>query len=88
MTKMAPELEKRCRENPQQRQDVVITLSEAAKDLGPTDLGLAGGEKIGSLGIIKGSYAGELLLELNKRNEVVEITPDIEVRILSQRCRK
>jgi hypothetical protein len=85
MTKMDPKLEKLCRDNPQERQNVLITLSEEAKDLKAADLGLAEGRMIGSLGIIKGSFVGKKLLELSKRSEIEEITPDIEVRALSRR---
>ncbi len=85
MTKMDPKLEKLCRDNPQERQTVVITISEEAKDLKAADLGLAEGQTIGSLGIIKGSFVGKKLLELSKRSEIEEITPDIEVRALSRR---
>ena len=82
MTKMDPKLEKLCRDNPKARQDVVITLSKEAKGMKAADFGLTGGQEIGSLGIIKGSVAGEDLLELRKRSEIEEITPDIEVHTL------
>ena len=85
MTKMDPKLEKLCRDNPQEPQNVVITLSKEAKDMKAADLGLAEGQMIGSLGIIKGSVVGEKLLELSKRSEIEEISPDIEVRALSRR---
>ncbi len=83
MARMDQELERLCRENPQEQQKVVITLSREAKGLTTADLGLHGAEPIGNLGIFKGVFSGRQLLELRERHEIEEITPDIEVGMFS-----
>lgn len=83
MAHIDQQLEKLCRENPQQPQQVVITLTEKAQHLKAADLGLAGAEEIGDLGILKGTFTGKQLLELSKRSEVLEIVPDSEVTALA-----
>jgi hypothetical protein len=74
-------LKEMCESNPNRPQQVVITLSDAASHLTAADLGLIGAEKIGE-GILKGSFRGDQLLELEKRVEVDEIISDFEIGIL------
>lgn len=83
MAQIDQNLEKLCKKNPQQRQQVVITLTEEAQNLKATDLGLAGAEEIGEMGIIMGTFTGKQLLELSCRSEIEDITPDFDVSALS-----
>jgi hypothetical protein len=83
MAHIDQKLEKLCRENPQQLHQVVITLTEEAQHLKAADLGLAGAEEIGDLGILKGTFTGKRLLELSKRREIAEIAPDFEAHALA-----
>jgi hypothetical protein len=81
VAKIEPKLKALCEKEPNQSQQVVITLSDTASHLAAADLGLIGAEKIGE-GILKGSFSGDQVLELGKRVEVEEIISDFEVGIL------
>ena len=81
MPRIEQGLEEFSRKYPQQRRQVVITLTEEAQHLKAADLGLLDAEEIGDLGILKGSLTGEQLLELSQRSEVEEIVLDRDVYI-------
>ncbi len=83
MAYIEPNLAKLCQKDPKKPRKVVITLTEASQHLGGSDIDLADAEKIGDMGILKGTYTGKQILELSNRGEVEEITPDFEVRALS-----
>ena len=81
MARIEQDVEELSRKKPQQRQQVVITLTEEAQHLKAADLGLPDAEEIGDLGILKGSLTGKQLLELSQRDEVEEIVADRDVYI-------
>lgn len=78
MARMDAELETLCRSYPSHYQDVVITLTESAQHIKATDIGLPTAKEIG-MGILSGTFTGQMLLELGKRPEVEEITFDIQI---------
>jgi hypothetical protein len=81
LARIEQDVEELSRKHPQQRQQVVITLTEEAQHLKAADLGLVDAEEIGDLGILKGSLTGEQLLELSQRSEVEEIAADRDVYV-------
>lgn len=83
MCNMDENLKKLCRENPKQSRKVVITLSEEYQNIKPDEIGMPKLEEIqGIPGIFKGTFTGEKLLDLTKRNEIKEIVEDFEVDIM------
>ena len=82
MGRLAENLEALCREEPSKARNVIITLSEAAREMKASELGLDTAQEIPGLsGIFKGSLPGEKILDLIQRQQVEEITEDFEVDI-------
>ena len=80
MGQLTENLEALCREEPGKSRDVVITLSEASLGLNAADLGIDDVEEIpGVPGILKGRLPSQKILELGEREEIEEISEDIEV---------
>lgn len=80
MGRLTDNLETLCREEPSKSRNVVITLSEASQELKAADLGIESAKEMPGLqGILKGCLPGEKLLELIQREEIEEISEDIEV---------
>lgn len=74
-------LERSCRAEPNRRFPVVITLAESFRDLSAQELEIDARSVGGVPGILVGTLAGELILELIDRDEVLEVTEDDEVSI-------
>lgn len=84
MGRLTENLETICREEPDTFRNVLVILSEQSRELKVSELGIDDVQEIpGLLGIFKGCLPGAKILELISRDEIDEISEDLEVEISS-----
>lgn len=83
MAQIEESLKARCREQPDRTKQVVITLTQEAKEVDPAEIGIPEAQQIqGLAGVLTASIPGRRILELEDRAEIEQITEDMDVQAL------